>query len=291
MVSEMTPEIFDNTSCILGEGPLWHPERNQIFWFDILGSRLLTRTAEGGRSWDFDDYASAAGWIDGDTLLIASETSLFRFEIESGRADHLCPLETDNPLTRSNDGRADPWGGFWIGTMGKKAEPGAGAIYRYYKGELRRLYPNISISNSICFSPDGLYAYFTDTSIGMIQRQKLEQADGWPSGAPEDFIDCAAQGVAPDGSVVDTEGRLWNAQYGASRVACYGPDGALLDTIDLPASNTTCTAFGGDGLHDLYVTSASQELTADQLAAQPSAGNTFVIRNAGTGQREHRVLL
>lgn len=287
----MTPEIFDDTACVLGEGPLWHPERNQFFWFDIKGRTLHRRTSEGRKSWDFDAHASAAGWIDRETLLIADQTSLFRFDIDSGRKDQVCPLEADNPVTRSNDGRADPFGGFWIGTMGLQAEHEAGAIYRYYRGELRLLFPKISIPNSICFSPDGLYAYFADTAIGMIRRQKLEQANGWPKGEPEDFIDCAARGVAPDGSVVDMEGRLWNAEYGSGHVTSYSPDGTAIRSIAFAASNMTCPAFGGEGLRDLYVTSASQELSDAQLAEQPAAGNTFLVRGVATGQREHRVIL
>lgn len=287
----MTAEIFDDTACVLGEGPLWHPERKQFFWFDIGSHKLHTRTYEGHKSWDFDAHVSAAGWIDQNTLLIADQTSLFRFDIESGQRDHVCALEADNPVTRSNDGRADPFGGLWIGTMGLQAEREAGAIYRYYKGELRLLYPKISIPNSICFSPDGLHAYFTDTKIGMIRRQKLDQANGWPEGDPEDFVDCKARGVSPDGSVVDADGRLWNAEYGSGQVTCYSPDGKVVQSLAFPATNMTCPAFGGETLRDLYATSASQELSDVQLAEQPAAGNTFLVHNVAAGQREHRVIL
>ena len=109
--------IFDDTRCELGEGPLWHPLRQQLFWFDILGKRLHTK----GQHWDFDDHVSAAGWIDHDTLIVASSRALMTFDIITGDTEHLCDLEADNPVTRSNDGRADPQGGFWIGTMGMDA--------------------------------------------------------------------------------------------------------------------------------------------------------------------------
>ena len=99
----------------------------------------MTQEAGEQKSWDFSEHVSAAGWVDHDTLLIASETGLWRFSLTTGRKDLVVALEADNPITRSNDGRADPWGGFWIGTMGKRAEPGAGAIYRFWQGALRRL--------------------------------------------------------------------------------------------------------------------------------------------------------
>ncbi|MBY0395033.1 MAG: SMP-30/gluconolactonase/LRE family protein, partial [Thermoleophilia bacterium] len=109
-------ETYDDRPCELGEGPLWHPGREQLFWFDILGRKLLSRTAAGPLSWSFGECVSAAGWIDRDRLLVASETALSVFDLTRGTSDRVVPLVADRPDLRSNDGRADPWGGFWIGT-------------------------------------------------------------------------------------------------------------------------------------------------------------------------------
>ena len=149
----MTYQIFDNRPCDLGEGPLWHPERQQLFWFDITNSLLRSRDDDHALEWRFDRMVSAAGWVDRDHLLIASERDLVLFDLRTEAETLVIDLEADNPITRSNDGRIDPLGGFWIGTMGKEAEAGAGAIYRFYRGELRRLYPDISIPNAISFAP------------------------------------------------------------------------------------------------------------------------------------------
>jgi sugar lactone lactonase YvrE len=146
--------IYDETPCELGEGPLWHPSRGQLFWFDILGRCLLTREGGRRRSWQFDEHVSAAGWVSDTQLLVASETRLLTVDLDTDRREDVAPLEADDPRTRSNDGRADPWGGFWIGTMGKQAEPGLGAIYRLYRGELRRMFHPVTIPNAICFAPD-----------------------------------------------------------------------------------------------------------------------------------------
>lgn len=272
--------IFDDTQCQLGEGPLWHPEREQLFWCDILGHRLHTK----GKHWQFDTYVSAAGWIDHDTLLIASTRALHRFDITTGDHTEICPLEADNPVTRSNDGRADPQGGFWIGTMGIDAEDGAGAIYRYYKGELRQLFAPITISNAICFAPDGKTAYFTDTPTQQIMRVALD-ADGWPNGDPVLHIDLSGTDFRPDGAIVDAAGNLWNAQWGTSRVAGYTPDGSFITAYDFPAKQTSCPAFGGPDLQTLFCTSAAVGLTGDD------EGKTFAIPTDIAGQAEHRVIL
>ncbi|WP_418595421.1 SMP-30/gluconolactonase/LRE family protein [Ponticoccus sp. (in: a-proteobacteria)] len=278
--------VLSRTKCALGEGPLWHPERQTLFWFDILGHRLFEHDGTAERSWPLDRAASAAGWVDRDRLLIATETDLCLFDLATGKADSLVPLEADNPGTRSNDGRADPYGGFWIGTMGHAGEAGAGAIYRYHGGELRVLYPGISIPNATCFSPDGQFAFFTDLPTGVIQRVALD-AEGWPKGTPFPWLDLSGEGLNPDGAVIDAQGNLWSAQWGAGRVACYDPEGRFLRALDLPTPQTTCPAFGGAELSRLFVTSAAEGRPAEDRLA----GCTFTLEPGLRGQAEHRVIL
>lgn len=274
--------IYDNRQCTLGEGPLWHPERQQFFWFDIIEKRLHTK----GQHWQFDGHVSAAGWVDQDTLIIASDTALHRFDIPSGDHNVICPLEADLPGNRSNDGRADPQGGFWIGTMGLNAEQSAGAIYRYYKGELRKIFPDITITNAICFAPDGKTAFFCDTPTQQILRVSLD-ADGWPTDTPQIHIDLSDTDYRPDGAVIDAAGNLWNAQWGAHRVATYDPAGNFLRATDFPATQTSCPAFGGDNLQTLFCTSAAIGLSSDN----PDQGKVFAVKTDTVGQREHQVIL
>ncbi|QDG75856.1 SMP-30/gluconolactonase/LRE family protein [Labrenzia sp. PHM005] len=275
---------FDNRQCLLGEGPLWHPERQQLFWFDILNRQLLSRINNNEKTWQFEEHVSAAGWISDHALLIASESKLFLFDIETGADQLLCPLEADNPVTRSNDGRADPYGGFWIGTMGKNAEKDAGAIYRYYQGELRQLFSRITISNAICFSPDGKTAYFSDTATQSIRKVALDE-HGWPAAADELHIDLSNENLNPDGAVIDRDGYLWNAQWGASRLARYAPDGSFVEEITYPAAQMTCPAFGDPDMKTLFATSATDGLNGKD------DGKTFTVETAVAGQAEHRVLL
>lgn len=276
-------DVYSDTVCQLGEGPLWHPERGELFWFDILGNKLFSK-GETESTWEFDENVSAAGWVDRDTLLIASETALWVFDIPSGEQEFVAGLEIENDTTRSNDGRADPQGGFWIGTMGKEAEAYAGAIYRYYRGEVRKLFDKITIANSICFAPDGRMAYFTDTVSQRVKRVTLDD-EGWPDAKPELFLDLRAENLNPDGSVVDAAGNIWNAQWGASRVACYAPDGTFVKAIAVPASQSTCPAFGGPELQTLFVTSAAKGID------EGKGGMTFYTDVGVTGQREHQVIL
>jgi sugar lactone lactonase YvrE len=285
-----TVSVISETRCELGEGPLWHPLRNELFWFDVLGCRLYSIANGLERHWQFDETVSACGWIDGATLLVAGASRLFAFDVESGRSETVCLFEPGNDVTRSNDGRADPWGGFWIGSMGKHVmqdagERGAGAIWRYWRGEMVLLYPDISIANAICFAPDRSCAYFTDTMRRRVYRQALDPSDGFPVGEKEVFLDLRAEGLNPDGAVVDAQGCIWNAQWGAGRVARYDAKGRLLDSIDLPAWQTSCPAFGGPDMSTLFVTSAALGLDGD------ADGKTFAVQTSFRGLPEHQVTL
>jgi sugar lactone lactonase YvrE len=283
-------DIFDERLCVLGEGPLWHPERSALFWFDIVGCRLLSRDTSGPRSWPLPEMFSAAGWFGRDQMLMASETALWTFDIGTAKLERVVALEADNPVTRSNDGRADPWGGFWIGTMGKSAEPDAGAIWRYYRGELRRLFAPITISNAISFTPDRRFAQFADTAKAKVWRVTLDPDHGWPMGEPQLFLDCAGRHGVPDGAVCDADGNLWLAEWGAAQVSCFDPAGRFLRSVPVGGRHSSCPAFGGADFATLYVTTARQGLSDAVLAIEPRNGSTYSADPGARGLPEYQVV-
>ena len=290
---QQTPSVtqFDDSRCILGEGPLWHPLRKAYFWFDILGKTLFCKGNGERQHWSFADHVSAAGWIDADQLFMASEHDLFVFDLNTGSRTPVVALEADDPTTRSNDGRADVQGGFWIGTMAFDARHGAGAIYRFYRGELRKLHAGISISNGICFAPDGGLAYFADTATKKMMRQALDRETGWPVAEAEFWLDLTEDNLNPDGAVTDVEGNVWIAQWGAFRVACYNPEGRYLREIRIPASQASCPAFGGEALREMLITSARIGLSAAALRNEPEAGATWLAQLDFTGRADPAVRL
>jgi sugar lactone lactonase YvrE len=285
----MQAELFCDLSAELGEGPIWSEDR--LYWFDILNRRLHALGPEGGapETWQFDEHHSAAGRLPGGRLLLASETGLWRFDPATGARDQVCPIQADDPAIRSNDGRADRQGGFWIGTMHKHAPgPEHGRIWRYHHGRLREVTASVAVPNGICFAPDGRRGYFSDTARGLIFTWRLD-TDGWPVEAPSIFFDLSG-GAGPDGAVVDTEGALWCALWGGSRLLRIAPDGAAGAEITLPVSQPTCPAFGAD-LRRLYVTSARENLSEAALAAEPLAGAVFTAAVDVPGVPEPEVVL
>ncbi|HEY4973334.1 MAG TPA: SMP-30/gluconolactonase/LRE family protein, partial [Steroidobacteraceae bacterium] len=179
---------------------------------------------------------------------------------------------------------------FWAGSMVEGAGAACGKLYclQHSRSELAASVhlTGIAISNSICFSPDGTQMYFADTPQRQILRYDLDAASGALSN--RQLFARTPPGAFPDGSQVDAQGHLWNAQWGAGRVVRYAPDGAISGTIDVPASQVSCVAFGGPHLDLLFVTSARQDLKPAQLASDPEAGNLFVYQLNVRGLAEPR---
>ena len=277
----------------LGEGPIWHDGIGRLFWFSILEGKLLSCDADGDgeRVFELGERGSAAGIVDDRTLLIATETGLWRLHLQNGIKTPVAPLEADNTRTRSNDGRAAPDGSFWIGTMGLDAEDGLGAIYRYRAGgepPVESVRRRVSIPNSICFASDGRTAYLCDTREAAILRMPVD-AEGAPAGEAVVHIDLSGEGLNPDGSVTDAEGCLWNAQWGAGRVARYDPDGRFMGAVAVPVAQASCPAFGGPDMTTLFVTTAWQGLGPDRR--ESDAGSVYAIETDVRGRPEPRVRL
>ena len=285
--------ILSDVVCQLGEGPSYDPDTDTLFWFDILGRKLLEKKLPDGQTvvHDLPWLASAIAVVDPGRQLLVTEAGLFLRDARTGALTLHQKLESDNRATRSNDSRVHPSGAFWIGTMSKKAEIGAGAFYWYRKGELRTLFTGAHIPNAICFSPAGDMAYFTGLELNLMMCVPTDPATGLPTGEPRLFADRRTSGGEIDGSVCDAEGVVWNACWDSGRVDAYAPDGRHLRSVSVPASRSTCPAFIGAKADRLAVTTASVGLDAETLAREPHAGKTFLLDIPVKGRHEPRVLI
>ena len=292
-MNQPTVSIFCDRRCRLGEGPSWDPVSGNVFWFDILGRQMLERSPGGGPTTvhDLPLMASAIASIDAGRQLLVAEDGVYVRDRASGRLTLHTRIEAGIAQNRSNDARVHPSGSMWIGTMPKDEGGPTGAIYWFREGELRCLYTRIAIPNSICFSPDGSIAYFTDTVTGLLQRVACNPANGLPIGQPTVFVDWRGRDGWLDGSVCDGDGVVWNARWGAGAVDAWAPDGRHLRTVDLPARQTSRPAFVGPRADRLVVTSASKGLSEAQLAADPQAGMTFLVDLPVRGRVEPAVLV
>jgi sugar lactone lactonase YvrE len=291
-MDEVSVSVLSSERCHLGEGPSYDAATGTAWWFDILEGKLFEAHLASGRVriHSLGRMASALARIDAERQLIAAEDGLYIRSIADGSMTLYRPLEADNAVTRSNDARVHPSGTFWIGTMGRDAEKGAGAIYVLYRGEISLLFPGITIPNAICFSPDGGVGYFADTATNVLHRVALDPASGLPLGKPEILLQHRGVGGL-DGAVVDIDGKIWNARWGGGCVDVYSPEGEHLRSFRVPARQTSCPAFVGPGLSRLLVTSAWQGMDEAARAADPGHGHTFVLEVAARGRPEPDVKL
>jgi L-arabinonolactonase len=266
---------------LLGEGVQWCVRTQALYWTDILASTLWRYTPHDGatRQWAMPERLASFALCEADGwLLLGLASRLAFFHLDSGELQPVVDVEPDLP-TRVNDGACDRQGRFVFGTMhepeGDAPKQAVGGFYRLNTDlSLERLpLPSVAISNSLAFSPDGATMYFCDSPTQRIQCCDYA-ADG-ALGAPRIFVDLAGIDGDPDGSTVDAEGGLWNAQWGMSRVVRYRADGSEDTIVPLPARQPTRPALGGAALDTLYITSARDGLPADCVRDEPRNGALF----------------
>ena len=292
MVDYVPTSTLCAEQCHLGEGATYDAATGTAWWFDILEGRLFEANLQNGRIriHQLGRMGSALARIDAARQLIAAEDGLYIRNLADGAMTLYRELEADNPRTRSNDARVHPSGTFWIGTMGRKSQAHAGAIYALHRGELQRLFPDITIPNAICFSPDGSTGYFADTAENVLYCVCLDPETGLPRSAPEILLRHRGIGGL-DGAVVGGDGLIWNARWGGGCVDVYSPQGAHLRSLHVPARQASCPAFVGHNLSQLLVTSAWQDMDEAARAADPQAGHTFLLDVAAWGLPEPDVRL
>lgn len=266
------------SECELGEGILWDPSRRRLFWFDIPRMQMCSCEADGGgfQKTDLPRRITAVAPAKDGNFAAAADNGFGVYAPEQNCFLRWCEAEKNMPQNRTNDGRADPHGAFWFGTMEKTETSPVGAIYRVSPDEsIQQKIKGITIPNAIAFSPAGDIMYWTDSPRRIIWKCDLS-ADG-ETANPRVFVSLENKPQVPDGAVTDAEGFLWNAEWDGWRVVRYAPDGSVDRVVTMPVSRPTCPAFGGADLSRLYVSSAREGLTAADLKKQPQAGGVFAF--------------
>ncbi|WP_349780015.1 SMP-30/gluconolactonase/LRE family protein [Xanthomonas sp. WHRI 7065] len=295
---EHTAVLAVDSRCTHGEGVLWCEQREALYWVDISEKRLWRHHPHSAHTqyWTLPDRPGCLGLMDDGRLLIALAKSICIADPDNADADtlpleHLADIEAGNPHTRSNDGRADRNGNLVFGTMDEHDHKAArGAMYQFsLRHGLRALpLPGVSIPNSICFSPDGRTLYYCDSLRPQILCCHYD-ADTAQTSNVRVFTTLDRDDAEPDGSIIDSEGHLWNAQWRAWRVVRYRPDGSIERIVQLPVKHPTCSALGGAALDRLHVISSRLDHSAEELARTPEAGGLYVCDVPIKGLPESRV--
>lgn len=264
----------------LGEGPVWSPLDARLYWFDIKQRRLnwYEPASDDRGAFELPLRASAAAPRESGGLVLATEKGLAAIDVGNGALGMIEAFDL-GPGFRSNDGKIDMQGRFWWSVMDDNGGERPGAVYCTGPDwQTRKMLSGIHIPNTVSFSPDGRLLYMADS-----KRQTMFAHETADLSKVREFIHTRGEAGTPDGSAVDAEGYVWNAQWGASRVVRYAPDGRIDRILQVPISQPTSCAFGGPDLKTLYITSAWEGLSPAERAAQPLAGALFAVEPAVAG--------
>jgi len=289
-MSEPDPDlrVAVATPSLLGESPMWHPREQVLYYCDIAGKRLNRFDPASGelthRNFETEP-ASVAPRLDG-SLLIAMRDGIFNLDPFTGRRERLAPVPYDQACERFNDGKADPQGRFWVGTIYEPRDPAVAALYCYSDGVLERRKGDITVSNGLAWSPNGRTMYWSDTKAHEVYAFDFDPASGELSRRrvfarfpdKRSTPDLSTYGGRPDGAAVDAEGCYWVAMFEGGRLLRLSPEGELIREVVLPARCATMPCFGGADLKTLYITTARNKRPSEELEMQPNAGCVFSLR-------------
>ena len=272
----------------LGEGPLWDSEQQVLWWVQILEGLLhcYDPAARSNKTYDIGQMVGTVVLRARGGLILALHNGFAFFDPRTEALDMIADPEADQPENRFNDGKCDPAGRFWAGTMNLEPQQRTtGALYSLdAEGQVRKRLDQIGVSNGIVWTADSRTMYYVDSMRPTIDAFDFDLATGEISNRRSVYAVPRELGTA-DGMAIDEQDRLWVAFFGGGGVFCIDPTvGEIVAQIELPVSNVTACSFGGRDLDELYMTTAKLGLNEQQHSAQPQAGDLFVARPGVCGR-------
>ena len=286
-------DVFSRGNDQIGEGPLWSVAEQALYWIDIGRQCVLKRKSSDSRSqsWILHEYPGCLAEFMIGRMVIAMGEGLHQLDINSGVIEPMRSVPAFRPGTRFNDGKVDPRGRLWVGTMQNNLGPKGeevlierldGCLYRFdSEGRVEILEEAIGIANTLAWSPDLTRFYFGDSLKNALFMYDYDPDSGTIADKRTFYVE-PGLGVA-DGSAIDVDGCLWNARWDGGAVIKITPQGTLDQIVELPLPRPTSCCFGGPDLKTLFVTSAANGLTAKQLERFPLSGSVISIDGAGQG--------
>lgn len=273
-------ELVLDCRNIHGEGIFWNVTDGRMWWTDIHGMALWWLEVASGKSGKINmaDRVCCFAPREGGGFVLALADGIAFFDLADGTTTLISEFEPENPDTRLNDGRTDRQGRFIVGGMNEgSGTPNSSVVRVDRDGSISTLIEKVSCANSTCFSPDGTTMYFADTPEKTIRAYPYDPETG-ALGTPRIHADFKDEPGLPDGSCVDAEGGLWNAEWQGRRVVRVAPNGKIERVIEVPTWKPTCCAFGGPDLDVLYITTSRLASSATDLDSEPTSGGLFAVK-------------
>ncbi|MFD1356715.1 SMP-30/gluconolactonase/LRE family protein [Fictibacillus halophilus] len=274
-------ELVIPAKADLGEGPCWDKQKGVLYWVNILGktvNRYDPETKEN-KEIQVDQLVGTVVPRKSGGVVVAMEKGFYFLDLDTEKLTPITDPENHLPENRFNDGKCDPYGRFWAGTMSLSEEQGRGSLYCLHTDlKVEKKVGDLTISNGLAWSPDHKFMYLIDTPTKKVTRFDYDEETGKIAN-PVAVIQFKEGEGAPDGMTIDEEGMLWIAHWGGARVSRWNPEtGEQLLSIPIPALNVTSCTFGDSDLKTLYITTARKNMTEEQLREYPLTGGLFKVR-------------
>ena len=282
--SKLQPQVVLAHTCQLGESPVWDVARQLICWVDILKGEIHQYSPAHDKHTiiETNQLAGAIGLCANGNFIAALQHGFAFIDRASHQVNMIHDPEAALPDNRFNDGKCGPDGRFWAGTLSLQETARAGSVYSLQPDlTVIKKMEGVTISNGMAWSMDHHIFYYIDTPTREIAAFEYDKING-SINARKVVIDFPEEDGFPDGMTIDREGMLWICGWGGWKITRWNPaTGKKLLEIGLPVSRVSSCTFGGPLLQDLYITSATKDLTAAELQQQPLAGSLFVVKNCG----------
>lgn len=288
-MSAAQAELVLDARATVGEGAVWNEARQELLWVDIPAGAVHRLDTRAGKDvvLDAGQPVGAVARRAGGGLVLAVRDGFALVDAETSEARLVREVEAGDRSARMNDGACDSRGRFWAGTMALALTPGAGSLYRLGPDlQVDKLLDGLTISNGIGWSPDDRTMYLVDSGEYCVDAFDFDAGPGTISNRRR-LIEVPPEAGMPDGLAVDSTGALWIAFWGGWSVRRYSAEGELEGAFELPAEFVTSCAFGGEGLDELYVTTAAEGVAANAQQEQPHAGGVFRLRPGRAGPAAH----
>ncbi len=282
-----TPQNILTARARLGEGPCWRSDEQQLYWVDIYNHRVhqFNPTTQSHRYFDVGEVVGCLAPAGEHRLIMALHQQIAFLDTQTGAITPIQTIAHPHPDTRFNDGKCDPAGRFWFGSV--SGTPEAAQLYRYTAdGTLTVMETGLTISNGLGWSPDQRTFYLTDSYRRTIYAYEYDLASG-DLGDRRVFIDLTQEESEPDGLTIDQDGCIWSAMWNGWCIVRFDPNGQEMMRFLLPVQRPTCCTFGGANHQTLFITTASIGLSQTEIQKSFYSGDLFSLETDVTGLPTH----
>ena len=289
MSEKMYAELALKLECNVGEGPFWDDVKQDLYFVDIMNKqiKMFSLTSKLVETVQFNQEIGAVFLDQKSNLIVAARDGIFAATRDGVLDTLLAPIELEDTSIRTNDAKCDAYGRMWVGTMAFDFTPGAAALFSFDSKDLKKVVPDLTVSNGIGWSLDKKIMYFIDSPTKRVDIFDFDLESGELRNR-RPFLLLGDLDAFPDGLTTDEDGGVWVALFGGGEVRRFDSQGTLTHIVEIPVKQVTSCCFGGGDMSDLYITTAQNGMDSDSLIREPLAGSLFRVKTSFKGSKSNR---